>query len=358
MTRRHLVLLSVAGLGIASVGIMLSAPPAVGAGQPAAVDPRDSPGVLAGAGRVEPISEEIDVSAELPGRIVAVHVDEGDAVAAGQILARLESRDFEARVASARARLRAAEAERLRLVNGARIEERREAVAVAAQAEATLEHARLEVERHRRLYEEGVVAREAWERAERDWQVASARRAETAERAATVDADARADELARADANVALARAAVEEARALLAKTEVRSPIDGLVLRRHRQAGESVSLERPLPIVTVADTRVLRVRVEIDEKDVAALGVGQPAWVTAAAYGDTRYTGRVVRIGQMLGRKQIRTDDPAERVDTKVLEVLVELDQGQSLPIGLRVDGFLERQKFPATSPSARDDAR
>ncbi len=347
MNRNALIVLSAAALGVASLVVMLSGGAPARAAQAGTPDPHDTPGVVAGPGRVEPISEEIEVSAELPGRIVEVLVDEGDAVVAGQLLAQLESRDFDARVAAARARLAAAEADRLRLVNGARVEERREATAVAAQAEASLEHARLEVERHRRLFEEGVVARETWERAERDWQVATARRLETAERAATVDAEARADELARADANVALARASLAEALALHAKTDVRSPIDGIVLRRHRQPGESVSLERPLPIVTVADTRVLRVRVEVDEKDVATLDVGQPASVTAAAYGDRRFTGRVIRIGQMLGRKQIRTDDPTERVDTKVLEVLVELDAGQTLPVGLRVDAFIERLPAP-----------
>jgi len=49
-----------------------------------------------------------------------------------------------------------------------------------------------------------------------------------------------------------------------------------------------------------------------------------------------------VRIGQALGRKNIRTDEPTERVDKKILETLVELDPGQTLPIGLRVDAFLE----------------
>jgi multidrug resistance efflux pump len=217
-------------------------------------------------------------------------------------------------------------------------------LAVAAQAEAALEHARIEVERNRRLYEAGVIARDDLDRAERDWRVASARQTETAERLATVDADARADELARADANVALARATLAEARAVLAKTTVLAPISGVVLRRHKQAGESVSVDSPTAaIVTVADTRTLRVRVDVDERDVAEVHVGQQAWVTADAYGDTKFTGRVIRVGGMLGRKNVRTDEPSEKVDTKVLETLVELDPGTRLPVGLRVDAFLAR---------------
>ena len=51
----------------------------------------------------------------------------------------------------------------------------------------------------------------------------------------------------------------------------------------------------------------------------------------------------MIRVGEMLGRKNVHTDDPAEKVDTKVLETLVELDEGTRLPIGLRVDAFLAR---------------
>jgi multidrug resistance efflux pump len=298
--------------------------------------------LVAGPGRVEPVSEEIEVAAELSGRLAEVLVEEGDRVIRGQLLARLEQRDFVARLDSARARLAVAEAERARLVNGARPEERREAAAVATQAEAALDHARLAVERSRRLFAEGVIARELLDRAERDWRVATARKAEAGARAQLVDAAARVDDLARADAALALARAVVDESAALLAKTEVRAPIDGVVLRRYRRAGESVSLERAAPaIVTLADTRVLRVRVDVDESDVARVAVGAPAWVTAGAYEGRRFAGRVVRIGGMLGRKNVRTDEPSERIDMKILETLIELDGGANLPVGLRVDAFI-----------------
>src|SRR5207237_6120641 len=142
-------------------------------------------------------------------------------------------------------------------------------------------------------------------------------------------------------AEVALARAALDEARAVLEKTYVRSPIDGVVFRRFRKAGESVSTQFDAPIVTLADRSRVRVRVDVDEGDVAHLRVGQPAYVTADAFGDRRFAGRIVRVGQMLGRKNVRTDEPTERVDTKILETLVELDDGRELPLGLRVQAFI-----------------
>jgi HlyD family secretion protein len=81
--------------------------------------------------------------------------------------------------------------------------------------------------------------------------------------------------------------------------------------------------------------------VEVDETEVSKVRVGQSAYVTADAYGTQKFWGHVVRVGQELGRKNVRTDEPTERVDTKILETLVELNPGASIPVGLRVDGFI-----------------
>jgi hypothetical protein len=82
----------------------------------------------------------------------------------------------------------------------------------------------------------------------------------------------------------------------------------------------------------MADDSVLRVRLDVDEADVSKLKVGQRAYVTAEAYGAHRFWGRVVRVGRILGRKNIRTDEPSEHIDTKILETLVERDSGERLP--------------------------
>ena len=82
-------------------------------------------------------------------------------------------------------------------------------------------------------------------------------------------------------------------------------------------------------------------RVDVDEVDVSKIVVGQRAYVTADAFDGVKFWGRVVRVGQVLGKKNIRTDDPAERVDTKILEVILQLDDGHELPLGLRVETFI-----------------
>jgi HlyD family secretion protein len=113
------------------------------------------------------------------------------------------------------------------------------------------------------------------------------------------------------------------------------------VLRKHLKTGESLSEMSESPIVTVADITRLRVRADVDETDVNRIETGQKAYVTADAYGEKKFWGRVIRIGKVLGKKNVRTDEPAERVDTKVLETLIELERGVHLPTGLRVDAFI-----------------
>jgi ABC exporter DevB family membrane fusion protein len=300
------------------------------------------PLAVSAPGRVEPISEEIEVGVEVAGKIRSVAVEEGDRVRRGQTLAVLENDDYRAQLASAAARIREAEAELRRVVNGARTEERGEARAAVEQAEAVARNARLEVSRRQTLARDGDIPREEYDRAVRDLRVAEARVKELRERAAFVGAAAREEDVARGEAGVALARAQASEARARLEKTVIRSPISGVVLRKRRRAGESVSPESAnASLFTVADTSVLRVRADLDEVDVARIRQGQRAYLKADAYGERQFWGRVVRVGQVLGRKNIRTEEPVERVDTKVLETLIELDPGQILPPGLRVDAYI-----------------
>jgi ABC exporter DevB family membrane fusion protein len=293
-------------------------------------------------GRVEPLSEEVLVAAELDGKLASVRVEEGDLVRKGQVIATLMNGDFAARVRLAEAAVAERQAELARLRNGARTQERREADAFAEEARAVLEQARSERERRRMLLDRGAISRSEFETADREFNVARARLEATKQRASLVNADTRAEDIQRAEAEVRSAEARVEEARAMLAKTAIVSPIDGVVLRKHKRSGESVSLQNGTPVATLGDVKRLRVRVDVDETDVARVAVGQRVVVRAAAYGDKEFGGVVTRVGGILGKKNIRTDEPVERVDTKVLETLVELDRGVELPVGLRVDARIE----------------
>jgi HlyD family secretion protein len=345
MTNKRYVWAALVVLGVASVVLVLVSQRQAGVAPQAAAastEPAPAPPTrVVAAGRVESAGETFEISSEVDGRLARVYVDEGDLVRAGQVVAAVANADYRARVELAKSEIAHRRAQLERLRNGSRTEQRKEVEAQLREAEASLASARREVDRRRPLLEPGAVSKSEFQLAVRDQTMAEARVDAARERLALVRDETRAEDIRQAEADLASAEARLSEAEALLQKTYVRSPIDGRVLHRWRKTGESVGAAMT-PILSVADTAKLRVRVDVDETDVARIREGQRAWVTADAYPGRRFTGRVVRIGQVLGRKNVRTDEPTERVDKKVLETLVDLDEGQSLPLGLRVNVFLE----------------
>jgi ABC exporter DevB family membrane fusion protein len=299
--------------------------------------------LVAAPGRVEPVTEDIRLGSELNGKLKEVLVEEGDHVRKGQLLAVLVNDDYRADVESSTAQVASREADLRKTVNGARNEQRREAEASVKQAEAVLENACADMERHQKLYQKGVTAREDADHYEREYKVAKAQFDAAAQHFKFVDEETREEDVSRATADLGLTRAQLGGARARYEKTFVRAPIDGVVLRRYHRAGESVtnSANVPDPLFAIGNRETLRVRVDVDETDVVKVRVGDRAYVTADAFGTQKFWGHVVRIGGELGRKNIRTDEPSERVDTKILETLVELDDARELPVGLRVDAFI-----------------
>jgi len=337
--------IALCGIAIAIASYQLSrvhASTGANASAPAA-NARVQSSLVAAPGRVEPLSEEIKVGSELSGKLREVGVDEGQRVEKGDVLAVLANADYAAQVDSGAAQLAEREAELRKLLNGSRDQERQEALASLKQQEAMLENARAEMERHQKLFDAGVTSREDADHYDREYKVAKAQYDAEVQRRALVDDSSRVEDIAKAQADVALARAQLAQDRAIYEKTIIRAPISGIILRRYHRAGESVtnSATSPDPIVAIGDEGVLRVRVDVDETDVGRVRLGDRAYVTADAFGDRKFWGHVVQLGGELGKKNIRTDEPTERVDTKILETLVQLDDGHELPVGLRVDAFI-----------------
>jgi ABC exporter DevB family membrane fusion protein len=324
-----------AGAAYAAASFRAANPAVVVSGQP-----RQS--LVTAPGSVEPVSEEIAVGAAVPGKLEEIAVEEGSHVRAGDVIAVLANADLAAQVEVARATLQEREAALRRVVNGARNQERLEAMAAVEEADAVLATALDERDRRRALLEQGAISREEAARAEQTWLVAAARQRGAVQRFELIDDNVREEDRARAEAAVGIARAAVVQSEALLAKTYIRSPIDGVVLRKHHHRGETVLTSQADPVATIGDISRLRVRAEVDESDVARVRAGQRVYVRADAFGDRRFTGVVSEVGQSLGQKRIQTGHPEDRADAKVLEALIALDNPQGLRPRLRVDVFID----------------
>jgi HlyD family secretion protein len=295
-------------------------------------------------GTVEAVGGEASLAFDTAGRVTEVLVEEGAHVTAGQVLARLDARLAQARVDEAEASLAAALADRDRAMRGARPGEIRAAEAELAGARAVTEdrvtsRVRVESLAHRAATTTADVdgARHAAE-------AAQAAEAAAAARVSLLRQGTRAEDRARAVAAAASAAAQVAQARTALSYTDLVAPASGVVVRRFIEVGEQVTTVSPTIAFVVADLGRLQLRTEIDEVDVGRVRVGQAAWATADAWGTRRFLGRVTRLSGTLGRKEIVLDDPRQRFDTRVLEVIVTLDDPAGLPLGLRMDVTLETE--------------
>jgi len=221
-------------------------------------------------GRVETPSRVI-IGSEIAGIVAERLVTDGDHVAAGQVVARLRDDEALARVREAEAAL-------------AQFETRDRPATQAAlrEAEARLAQAQREAERQRELAARGLVARQSLERAEEALAIAKAQ---------AEGARVRARSAAPGGEDETVLRQRLATARAQLAKTEIRSLIDGIVLRRLAEPGDVVGAGRGiLEVARDGDTEIVA---QVDERNLGTLAVGQKALASADAFPDRRFDAEV-----------------------------------------------------------------
>ena len=291
---------------------------------------------------MEPVSEERNLAFEINGLIAEVGVREGDDVRQGDVLALLRNEDVVAQVNAAIAESEAKKASYDKLVAGARKEEKTEAWAKVQRIKSIMLNARKEMERRQKLLTENLIAKEEVDRAEVEYRVAQREYQEAFQRHLITKNQSRKEDITMAWAEYDASQRKIEEAQSLLEKTRLRSPVDGTILKKHRHAGENVSIFFESPVLTVADISEYQIRAEVDEKFAARVQPGQEAYFTSDTYGNRRFNGKVARVGTMTGKKKIDQGAPQAKVDTKVLEVIIRLDDFTGLITGLTGDVFIK----------------
>tara|TARA_R110002072_G_scaffold9742_1_gene46738 strand:- start:441 stop:1655 length:1215 start_codon:yes stop_codon:yes gene_type:complete len=251
----------------------------------ATVERGDIRDIVPAVGQINPASQ-VDVGAEISGRVVAIHADFGSPVTQGQLLARLDASPYEALLTQAQAALFTARA--------------RQNVAVIE-----LSVARRELARGESLASGGILPQTLLE-----------------EREAAVDvAEAR---LAEAEASVDLAQSRVAQAEFDLTRTEIRSPIDGFVQDRLVETGQAVSAAQSAPTLFRVSADLSNVIIEalVAENDIGRISEGMDARFTVDAYPNEVFqgvAGPVRRSPHAQGRfvsypVHIRAQDPQQRL--------------------------------------------
>lgn len=275
--------------------------------QPVAVTRGDLPERVVATGVLEP-SARVVVQSEIPGIVAVVHIDDGERVTRGQALVELDREPLEDRVAELAAAL---EMHRAR----ARFD-------LVGRARAELDKAQRDLKRERRLLEKGVVSRERIEDL--------AHTVRLLEIAAT---DARA-ELAARRAAVKQAENAHRRVERDLAKTVIRSPIDGVVVRREVEVGTAVAdLQNGGTVVaTLADDSRIHVLAEVDENDVAGVRLEQPAEVHIDAFPGEVFAGLVRKV----------SSSGTSEGGISSFEVEIELAPDERVRVGMSADARVE----------------
>jgi HlyD family secretion protein len=297
--------------------------------------------LVAGNGIVEPADREVKLAGLRSGRVSKVLVKEGEFVSPGKLLVELENDSEMALLEAAKADLAQAKAERDRTIKGLRSEDVEAVIAETSAARAREELSEGVFKRTQLLATSGAATADELDRSKRQAAIdaQNAVAAESRKKAALKGSRAEDIVIAQAKLNAAIARE--KQANAQFQATEIRALQEGEVLQIKVRPGENYSPTSAEPLVIMGDTRTLKIRLDIDERDISKIAMGAVATITADAFPGRNFTGKVTEIGKRMGRKNIRTDDPVERIDTKILEVVISLDSHEGLVPGQRVTGYI-----------------
>jgi len=210
-------------------------------------------------GTVNPVTN-VQVGTYVSGPILQLFADYNSPVTKGQLVAKIDPRPFQVKVQQADAGVATAQA-------------------TAAKARADLGIKQLAFERNRVLRQRNLIAQNDLDTAKSDYEQAQA-------------------QLALAEAGVKQAQAALEAARIDLGYTDITSPVDGVVVSRNVDVGQTVaaSFQTPTLFLIAQDLTKMQVDSSVSESDIGGVAQGQPAWFTVDAYPGRRFEGKVAQV--------------------------------------------------------------
>lgn len=300
----------------------------------AACGSRDA-AVLEASGTIEATDAQLGFQAA--GRLGEVRPREGDAVAAGDTLAALDTSEADAKRQQAEAALAGARARLAELSRGYRSEEVAQARSERDATQQQLADAEREHARAVRLFEGGAISREALDKAALARDVASSRRDQAAEQLQLLEGGYRVEQVQAARAQVSQAEAALAAADATLGFMRMTAPFAGVVTLRHREPGEVVAAGAP--VLTVMDPDDRWVRIYVPENRVAAAKLGAKAEIRCDTFPDRTYEGQVTFIASEAEFTPKNVQTPEERVKlVYAVKVRILGDEARDLKPGMPAD--------------------
>jgi HlyD family secretion protein len=267
------------------------------------VKTRDLESIVSASGTIQP-KRLVNISADTPGRVVNLAVDEGDRVKMGQFLLQIDPRSLSTLVDSGTASLEEAEAS-------------------LAQLKQAVETARVQLEllqqtliRQKDLWTRQLTTREALDKATNDVKAAESTLQERQKSAAAQDS------------RIKQQHASLESARYNLSKVRIQSPIDGIVTRRNIQEGETAVVgtmnNAGTVLLTLADMSVIQAEIQVDETNIPNVQFDQKATIAIDAIPDRTFKGHVTEIGNSPIQTASTGGSTTQATNFKVVVVLDE----------------------------------
>ncbi len=243
--------------------------------------------IVEGTGEIKP-TKNVEISADISGKIVKIGVREGDRVKKGQFLLQIDPSMYKAELESAMASLKATEAQLI-------------------QNEAAYEIAKKNYERAKKLYAKGIISQEEYLKAEADFKSSLS-------------------SLKALKFRIEQNRAQVKSAREKLKKTLILSPVDGVVTSLNVEEGEVAiigTMNNPGTILlTVADLSQMQAEVWVDETDIVKVKEGQKATVEVDAFPEEKFHGVVTEVGSSPQQSTASLSSQEQAKEYKVVIVL------------------------------------
>jgi HlyD family secretion protein len=229
--------------------------------------------VVTATGKVK-AQADVEISADVMGRIERLPVMEGDTVKTGQLLVQIDSRSREMDVAQARGSLQSA---------------------LSAQ-----ETARITLERERQLFDKKLSSQAQLDVAQNNYE--------------------------QAVAQVQVYQASLDRAQDQLEKTTIRAPMNGIVTKLNSEVGENVvigTMNAPgTVIMTISDLSAIEIEAEVDETDIISVKTNQDVKISLDAFPDTTFAGRVIEVGNS-AQTSLSSLSAADQVTNFLVKVLI-----------------------------------
>lgn len=307
--------------------------------------------IASAPGRVEPDGGEIYIAAGYGARIVSVPVDINQKVTAGDVLVQLEDDGAAARLQSLKVETQNRKKDRDDDGGGdGEFRTREDAFATAEQEfwnkRDALDRAVERTRSGKANTNELEDARKAYADAEKDL-------ADKQDLLATLQQTKRQPNPKRSETALAAARAQRTQAAAALERTKIRAPSDGTILQLDAKVGEMASPSPTQVLIVMGNMSTLRVRAELEERDVGKVKIDQTATVRSDAFQGQDFSGKVSSIAPALTAPKLGARGVNQRNDVDVLEVYVDLDPNTPLVPGMRVDVFFKPAEATVAAPAA-----